>query len=57
MGGRNGGWTVRPETPYETAKVRELLGVSNETVMGLDNAIEPCAQVLQAPSQQFPPQP
>jgi hypothetical protein len=57
MGGRNGGWTIRPETPYEMAIVRELLGVSDETAMGLDNAIEPCAQVLQAPSQQLPSQP
>lgn len=56
MGGRNGGWTVRPGTPYETAIVSELPGVYNEAETGPGKAIAPCAQVLQAPSQQLPPQ-
>ena len=57
MGGRNGGWTVRPETPYETVKIGEIKRLSGVTELMPGNAIEPCAQSLHAPSQQSPPQP
>ena len=57
MGGRNGGWTVRPEILCETAIFNGTSWMPDMASIVVDNAIKPCAQVLHAPSQQAPPQP
>ena len=57
MGGRNGGWTVRPEILCETAIFKGTSWMPDMASIVVDNAIKPCAQVLHAPSQQAPPQP